>query len=86
MQLTGCSQAGSARRLADADRQRPWQRVHLERRPGYLRRWSRIGATGVTMTTVYLAVSFQQVVHPVRTGKAELVEASVILGGPDERS
>jgi transposase-like protein len=33
-----------------------------------------------------LAVSFQQVVHPVRTGKAEVVEASVILGGPDERA
>ena len=28
-------------------------------------------------------MSFQEVVHPVRTGKAEVVKASVILGGPN---
>jgi hypothetical protein len=31
-----------------------------------------------------LDVSFQEVVHSVRAGKAEVVEASVILGGPNE--
>lgn len=31
-----------------------------------------------------LAVIFQEVVHSVRAGKAEVVEASVILGGPNE--
>jgi hypothetical protein len=31
-----------------------------------------------------LAVSLQEVVHSARTEKAEVVEASVILGGPNE--
>ena len=33
-----------------------------------------------------LAVSFQQVVHPVLTEEAEVAEASDSEGGPDEHS
>jgi DNA-binding transcriptional LysR family regulator len=52
--------------------------------PDYFARYGLPETPGDLLKHNCLAVSFQEVVHSAQTGKAEVVKASVILGGPNE--